>query len=310
MVVQLSILVGNVADLISLGYTRIEVHQSKDEGNSFQEITAPSALAATTDSFAPNTRFRMGGKMLRLKFDGGVEQEIAFSTVVDNWTTSQVVNRINEVVPGRAVAGPNGVVRLTSATLGRSSSIEITYNDADDLGWITGTVYGKAARLTLVGGTFSYVFPDVAGTSSDRYKWRYTANGASPISEFSAVVTDQSAPDLASGLLSIGVAKFYGPDGKAQQTRLLVVVDSVPQGVGAVFVGTSQPVIVNSDNQGFVQFSLIRGATVRVGIEGTSYIREFVVPNAPTFDLLTVMATATDPFTVQTTPPLLTRRSI
>lgn len=309
MVVQLSILVGNVADLISLGYTRIEVHQSKDESNSFQEVTAPTVLPAILDSLVPATTFRMGGKLLKLRVNGAAEQAISFSTIIEFWTATQVMNRINEVIPSLAsVSG--GAVRLTSPTTGRASSVEITYNDAEDLGWIAGSVYGKAVRITLVGGTLSYLFPDVAGISTDRYKWRFSANGALPVSGFSDVVSDQSAPAISSGNLSVGTAKFYGADGKPIKTRILVAVDSIPQSVVGVFVNGPQPITIDSTDDGFLQLTLIRGAKVRVAIEGTAYVREFVVPNAASFDLLTVMATATDPFTIQTTPPLLTRRSI
>lgn len=310
MVVQLSILVGNVADLISLGYTRIEVHQSKDQGNSFQEVTAPALASAILDSLPANTTFRVGGKLLKLKIDGGAEVAISFSSVIEFWTTAQVVNRINEVVPALASVGTGGAVRLTSSTVGRTSSVEITYNDSDDLGWIAGVVYGKSARISLVGGTFSYLFPDVAGTSTDQYKWRYSANGSSPISGFSSVVQDQSAPGISVGNLSVGTAKFYGADGKPKKTRVLVVTDSVPQSLAGVFVVRDQPIAYDSDDDGFLQLTLIRGAKVRVAIEGTSYIREFDVPNSAAFDLLTIMATATDPFTIQTTPPQLNRRSI
>lgn len=310
MVVQLSILVGNVADLVSLGYTRIEVHQSKDQGNSFQEITAASAAPAILDSLPASTTFRMGGKLLKLRINGADEQSITFSTVVENWTTAQVVNRINEVIASLASVGTDGKVRLTSSTAGRSSSIEVTYNDSDDLGWITGIVNGKSARLALVGGTLSYLFPDVAGSASDLYKWRYSANGSSPVSGFSNVVSDQSAPSISAGNLSVGTAKFYGADGKPKKTRILVVTDSVPQSLFGIFVVRDQAITIDSDDDGFLQLTLIRGAKVRVAIEGTSYIREFIVPDAASFDLLTVMATATDPFTIQTTPPQLNRRSL
>lgn len=310
MVVQLSILVGNADDLIGLGYTRIEIHQSIDLGNSYQEVTAPTVQSAILDSLDANTLFQMGGRLLKLKIDGGAEQSIDFSTLLDLWSITQVINRINEVVP--SLASANGAkVRLTSPTTGRTSSIEITYSDAADLGWSDfPIVYGKAARIPLVGGTFIYSFPDQAGTGDDRYKWRFSADGVNPISDFSSVVSGQAAPLIGPSNLSVGTAHFYDQSGQPSKTRILVAIDSVPQNVASVFVGKSQALIVDSDDNGFLQVTLIRGAKVRIGIEGTAYVREFVVPNTTSFDLLSVMATATDPFTVQTVPPLLIRRSI
>lgn len=310
MVIQLSILVGNVSDLLGLGYTRIEVHQSTDQGNSYQEITSSAAQSALLESLEANTTFQMGGRLLKLKVDGGTEQSISFSGLIEHWTVLQVVNRINEVVASLASVSDTKVL-LTSPTSGRTSSIEITYNDAYSLGWTTGQkVFGKSSRITLVSGTFIYNFPDQAGTSDDRYKWRFSANGSNPISEFSNVVSGQTAPSIDASNLSVGTARFYDAGGRPKRTRILVAIDSVPQSLVSVFVTADQPLTIDSDGDGFLQVTLIRGSRVRVAIEGTAYVREFIVPNVSAFDLLTVMSTSTDPFTIQTTPPLLTRRTI
>jgi hypothetical protein len=63
---------------------------------------------------------------------------------------------------------------------------------------------------------------------------------------------------------------------------------------------------------GFLAIPLTVGQTVRVAIDGTAVVREFVVPGPPNslFDLLQAIATANDPFTVQVPPPFLTRRSL
>lgn len=310
MVVQLSILVGNAGDLLGLGYTCIEVYQSIDQGNSFQEVTAPTVQPAVLDSLPASTLFQMGGRLLKFKIDGGAEQSVDFSDIVPAWTPTQVVNRINEVVPSLAsVVG--SVVRLTSPSTGRTSSIEITYNDASDLGWTLGqVVYGLSARLFLSGSILIYSFPDQAGSGDDRYKWRFSANGANPISDFSAEVSGQLAPIISASNLSIGMAKFYDQSGQPVKTRILVGIDSNPQSLAGVFVSKGSSLIVDSGDDGFLQVTLMRGAKVRVAIEGTSYIREFIVPNTATFDLLTVMSTAVDPFTVQATIAQLIRRSI
>lgn len=310
MVVQLSILVGNVTDIIGLGYTRIEVYQSVDKGNTYQEITASSAAAATISSTPALTTFQMGGKLLKMKIDGAAELSILFSSLITNWTPSQVAARINEVAPGIASV-VSQAVKLTSTTTGRASTIEITYNDAYDLGIDSGTfVAGKAARIPFVGGTYVYTFNDPSGRDDDRYKWLFSANGSNPISDFSAVVKGSLAPLLSTGSLSIGTARFYDAMGLPRKTKIYIGVASAPQALSSVFVGGEQSIEVSSDDTGFMQFTLVRGSKVRVGIIGTSYVREFIVPDTATFDLQTVMATATDPFTVQTTPALLIRRSI
>ena len=310
MVVQLSILVGNIADLLGLGYTRIEVWQSTDEGNSFQEVTASAAAPATLASADALTTFQMGGRLLKLSVNGAPEVSILFSNLVPLWTPSQVAAQINTVVPGLASVSGSKVV-LTSPTTGRASSIEVTYNDATDLGWVGGQkVYGLAVRPTLVSNTYLYSFSDVAGSSDDRYKWRFSANGVNPVSEFSAEVSGETAALLDPSLLSVGTAKFFDSTGHGQKTTILVAVDSVPQSISGGFMQQAQPISVDSDDNGFLVFTAIRNSVIKVAIEGSAYIREFTVPDAATFDLLTVMAAAPDQFTVQTVPPLLTRRSI
>lgn len=309
MVVQLTILVGNANDLIGLGYTRIEVYQSTDQGNTFQEVTGPAIASAFLDSLAALTTFQMGGRLLKLKVDGGVEQAISFSDLTPLWSPAQVVNRINEVVPGVASVSGGTKVRLTSPTAGRASSIEVTYCDADDL-FSAEVVYGKAARITLVNGTFIYSFPDVAGKDSDRYKWRFSANGSSPFSDYSAVVSGAVAPAIAAGNLSVGTARFYDAAGQPSKTRVLVGMDSSPQAISGGTISKGSSMIVDSGDDGFLQLTLVRGIKVRVAIEGTSFIREFIVPNAASFDLLSAMAAAVDPFSIQSVPPLLIRRSL
>lgn len=309
MLVQVTIPVANVSALITAGYTRIEVWQSKDEGNSYEEVTASSAQAAVLTSTPASTTFRMGGKLLKLKVNGGSEQSISFSTTLDYWTPAQVATRINEVVAGLATVVSGSVV-LTSPTTGRTSSLEITYNDAHDLGFVAGQkTFGKAARVTLVGGTLIYTFTDPAGESDDRYKWRFSANGVNPISEFSERVFG-STPPIDPALVSIATATFLSLGGVPIKTSIIIATELAPTLISGYVVGVDQPLVVESDAQGFLQVPLMRGATIRVAIEGTTLIREITVPDVASFDLLTALAAAPDPYTVQTPLPFLIRRSV
>jgi len=309
MIVQLSITVANVGTLIPLGYSRIEVWSSIDQGNSYQEITSSTVQPAVLKSSEAQTTFRMGGKLLKLSINGAPEASILFSAMIDYWTPTQVVNRINEVVPG--LASLDGMmVKLTSPTTGRVSSLLVTYNDAADLGWTAGTlVHGTDIRPTLVLGQLIYTFIDVSGVSENRYKWRFSADGVNPISDFSVRVFG-SAPPLSGIPVSVGTALFVGLDGKTQKRRVVVVSDQAPAVISGSAVGNELPVVVDSDDDGFLQLVLVQGAKVRVAIEGTAYVREFTVPATASFDLLSVMASAPDPFTVQVPAPFLIRRNI
>jgi hypothetical protein len=311
MVVQLSIPVGNVVSLLGLGYTTIEIHQSVDEGNSYQEITAGSVEPAELVSAEASTTFRVGGRMLKLQVDGGVEKIIEFSSLIDNWTPTQVKNRINEIVPGLAT-NDSTTVTLTSPTDGRSSSIVITYCDSEDLGWVEGdSAKGKAARLALDSDVLLYSFNDTGGASSARYKWRFSDGGENPISEFSEYVLGSAVPLLDASRISIATGTFVSFDGLPRKTTVIVsLARQSAQSVDGVFLGDGVAKTVTTDEYGYLQMPLVRGADIIVAIEGTRFVRRFTVPDAPTFDLLTVAADAPDEFTVQTTLPLLTRRSL
>jgi len=309
MIVQLSITVANVNDLIGLGYTKIEIWSSKDQGNSYQEVTSSVAGAAVLVSAEAKTTFAMASKLLKLSINGAAEVSILFASTPANWTPAQVVNRINEVVPG--LASLDGVkVKMTSPTTGRVSTLLVTYNDAWDLELPAGTLsYGTDARPTLVLNQLIYPFSDVAGHSEDRYKWRFSANGVNPVSEFSVRVFGNTNPPGAAPV-SVATAHFVGLDGRAQKRRIVVVSSNSPAVISGVAVGNELPLVVDSDDLGFLQIPLVQGSVVRVAIEGTTYVREFTVPAATSFDLLAVMASAPDPFTIQVPAPFLIRRNI
>jgi hypothetical protein len=310
MPVQLSILVGNNAALLALGYTRLEIWVSKDRGNTYQEITSAAQTAASLASAVPNTLFRMGGHLLKFRVNGGVEQSVSFGSpsILDYWTPAQVASQINAVVANLAAVVGQQVV-LTSPTTGRASQLEITYSDADDLGLVVGTlVNGTDARVTLAGGTLLYQFTDIVGSPDYFYEWRFSANGSLPISNFSDPVSGQTPPLIASGSLSVLTAQFVDIEGRPKKTKIIVSMEGPgPASLAGYAVGGTETKVYESDEFGFLAVPFVRGAQLRVAIEGTPLIRSFTVPNASTFDLLTTLAAATDPFTPQVVPPLLTR---
>lgn len=308
MIVQLTLTVANVNSLLGLGFSRIEIFASTDEGSSYSEITSPAAQPAVLTSAPAASSFRMGGKQLRLVVNGGVEQSILFSTLTTYWSPVQVSARINDIVPGLTTT-LNGSVVFSAPTTGRGSSLLITYNEAVDLGLPAGTrAYGTDARPVLATNQFFYPYTDLAGLSTNRYKWRFSANGSNPVSEFSERVFGNAAP-MGSAPMSVGTALFVGLDGRAQKRRIVVVSDNAPAVIGGVAVGNELPITVDADDFGFLYVPLVQGARVRIAIEGTAYVREIVVPAAASFDILQAMAAAPDPFSVQVPPPFLIRRS-
>lgn len=312
MVAALSIPVSNISQLLGLGFTRIEVWSSTDLGNSYQEITSASPAPAVLVSEPARTTFRMGGRLLTLSVDGGPSLSVSFGSVLDLWTPAQVAVRINEVFSGLATVSQDGKsIVLTSPTSGRASVLRILYDDAHDLGLRAGVyAYGTGPRITLAGGTVLYSFSDPYGIPGlTRYKWRFSANGVSPISEFADRVFGLSSP-VDPSLISVATASFLGLNGIPKKTTVIVVMDESPRVVAGFVAGSDLPTSFVSNDLGFLQIPLLRGMKVRVAIEGTALVREITVPDASSFDLLAAMNAVPDQFTVQATVPLLSRRSL
>jgi hypothetical protein len=299
------ITVGDANEKLDLGFDCIEVWASTDQGATYEEITSQEAAPASLHSLPAGTTYLLGGRKLRFSIDGGPDSLVEFDSRHIYWTPLEVVAAVNAVHAGVASVASNRVV-LTSLETGRMSSVEVTYDDG--MLFPVRHVCGKDSRIALVRDRFVYPFTDLAGLPDIRYKWRFSHDGANPVSLFSARV--MGTLDVLGGApVSIAVARFVGVDGKPLKRTVVVSMSNSPENIGGIAVGSS-PIIHEADETGLVQMALVKGTTVRVAIEGTAFIREFVVPQTDSFNLLTAMAAAPDPYTVQTTAPLLTRRSL
>jgi hypothetical protein len=110
--------------------------------------------------------------------------------------------------------------------------------------------------------------------------------------------------------VAVGTAQFADFQGRPIQRTMVIVADLGPMAISGMGVGQPAPLVVSSDDNGYLQVELVQGMRVRVAIEGTAYVREITVPNTATFDLLSAMASAPDPFTIQVPPPFLIRRTV
>jgi hypothetical protein len=302
----ISIPAGDAAALLNLGFTTIEVYESTDDANSWHEVTDSLTSSATVSSAAASNTFRIGGFSLSFKVNGGDVKVVSFSTVITYWTPQQVVDRINQVAAGVASLSGSSVV-LSSITGGRESSIQVL-SSPPELDFPTDLFFGRDQRIDLVDNVFLYTYYDVAGSATSRYRWRFSNFGAEPFSKFSSQSLGSSMP--VSGVpLTLAVAYFIDMSGKPVPSSVIISPVS-PQIVNGYITGAAGTMVVNSDAEGFFQMPLVIGSKIRVAIEGTALVREFVVPNVVSFDLLQVMTSAPDQFTVQTPAPLLTRRSL
>jgi hypothetical protein len=306
---ELPMTVADADTLLINGFSHIEVWASDDFGNSYNEITAATRTLPTITSYPAQTMFRMGGHGLKFRLDHGPETLVIFDIVIDYWTPQQVSDRINQVSPGRTTVNSAQEVVFTGVTPGRGGSIEITYCDAQDFLPVKVYATGLNARLPLVPGVYFYTFFDQFGRNDTRYKWRFSANGADPRSDYSTRVLIDS--DRVPGMpLAAAVGRFVDFEGKPVRQRILISPATGADSVAGYTVGGTQTKVYEADDQGLLQVMLVQGSKIRVAMEGTSIVRDITVPAVASFDLLTLLNGTADMFTIQTTPPILTRRSI
>lgn len=303
--------VGNVEALLALGYSTIEVWKSVDYGNSYSEITSSTEQAAKLSAALPNSRYYLKDAILSFLIDGAQSPSVSFGSALDYYSSAQVVSKINTTIPGIASIGSSGEVVVSSTRTGSASSIQISQNTlAASLGFPTTRAVGTDRRIPLVSGQVVYFLYDVNPIARSKYKWRYSANGASPVSSFSNPVTDSLLRlGVSPTELTVGVALFITASGMANKTSLIISSNSI-QKIGNSIISPASTIVVEADSTGFLQVPLLRGSKMVVAVEGTSIVREITVPDLPVFDIMQAVSDIPDQFTVQEVAPLLTRRSL
>lgn len=306
------ITVGDVEDKLTLGFTSIEVWASYNEGGTYEEMTAPAPLPAKFYSAPSPPVLDVAGYSFGFSIDGFPASRVTFPSLPRDWSLPMIATRMNEIFPGLAsvdTVGRSEYVTLSSVAVGRSASVACTYSENPDVFPVVG-VLGRDGRPVLQAGKYIYDYSDPGGKDSTRYKWRFSANGANPVSGFSfrSFGKLDRAPAVP---VSLATARFVGLDGQPLARKVYITESALQGPMNGYIVGSpSDNLVVDTDSDGFLQVLLVRGMRVLVAVEGTSLVREITVPNAATFDLLAAVGATPDQFSVQTVPPLLTRRSL
>jgi hypothetical protein len=173
-----------------------------------------------------------------------------------------------------------------------------------------GITRGQDGRMPLIDGTYLYSFYDIAASYQSYYKWRFSNNGSLPTSLFSNYVLGRDAAILDASNLSIAVHTFVDVEGRPNKTKVLVALEAGAQLIGTTMLTGGLTKEFQTDDQGFMAIPLVRGARVRVAIEGTNLVRTITIPNSPSFDIVQAISDTTDPLTVQQAPEYASRRSL
>ena len=305
--VSIDIFVDRLGDVLSV-FNRVQVHRSiAGVGGPFVEITAATAASAVLDGAVTGT-WDLDGLTLELSIDLAAAVPVLF--VGDGLSLASVIAQINEVVAGLASEIPTDtdLLRLTSPSTGTGSAIVVTAGAAATaLGLSSTKVNGLASRIALANPTANYKFIDLDGDQTYFYQTRYSSTLTNTVSTFSTPRQGSADTVIPSGQLSLAKAWLITGDGKPVVGRCIVFhPQQVKQVTGEDYFlipGFDGRVFVTTNEQGFAQIPLIRGGTYRVIFEGTSYMREVVVPDLSEFDLLPLLGTLPDPFDIAQAPP-------
>lgn len=309
MIVRLTTHLDDVEGTLAF-YDRIQYWRSTTgSSGSYAEITSEGGDAAHLLGSA-QAPFTLNGTSLSINLSGADPFTVSFSGT-DPTNIETVVAKINAASPS-AIAAPypddTRRLLLTNPLTGTQSSIQVSGSAAAALGLSTALATGTAPR-TLMGNMVStYRFADYSGDPTFFYKTRFYSSKTGATSTFSDPQAGGPAQVLPGGSLvtcSVNLASVTGAPIIGR--RIILVAASLQQvpnsGVNYGLLPSADRIELTTDESGHAQTQLAVGTTIRAFFEGSGYSREFVVPNA-NFDLLTVISTKPDPFTIVQAPPM------
>lgn len=313
-VISLDVHVDDLDAVLAL-FDKVQVWRSETELGTYAEITAASDLPAKLTGTVVGP-WALSGKTLTITLNNADPINVTF-TGTDPLPLNTVLQKINSLIPALATeSGSNtGLVMLTSPVLGTGSALQVSGNAAAVLGLSTTKVNGFAARISLVNPTTDYSFRDYDGDETFWYKTRYFSTVTGTVSSFSDPRQGNPQVVLPASVLSKAIVNLVDGAGRPVVKRRIifvptsqVLVNDASSNLYGSLPGVDR-LVAETDEKGNAEIDLVRGQTFRVFLEGTSYQREFVVPNASNFNLFTVLSTAPDPLSIVQAPPRPIRTS-
>lgn len=301
------ILTISVADLQSIlaTFSHIRVKRSTTGiDDPYGLITDVSPNAATLlASLSGN--YDVEGKTLSLVVDNSSPVNVLFTGTLAPLTTAEVVDQINAALGEVVASDDSNALRLSSTDTGTGTAIEIIGGSAaTEFGWVGGERdIGEDAHIQMVSSQNLYNYTDKDGRGEYFYKVQYynqinqlTSQDSDPFRGEPGTIVDASKLTKAKVQLvdgrGIAVAgqtiTFYG-------VYELLEVDSFIVGVQRAPIGT-----ITTAHDGKGELTLVRGMRIKVVFDGTSIIRELVVPDVSEFDLLSEIGTSPDPYDIKT----------
>lgn len=295
-------------------YDHMQVWRSTSgQGGPYAEITGTPETAAVAKSTV-NPPWAVSGLVLNVSLSGADLVVITFhdaNTGAGPLRIEDVVEQINEAIPGLAKidADSNAVFDLTNPLTGTGSTILLSGNSASVFGLPTTLQSGVAPRILIGLLNTQYKFTDLGGDPTYWYKTRYWSSKTNAVSAFSTPQQANPSQVLADGSLVLATVDLVSITGAPVVGRRIIIVPVVMQQFQNYgLLPSSDRIELTTDASGHAQTKLVIGSTIRVFFEGSGYSRECVVPAAQSpatsIDLLAILSTQPDPFTIVQAPPM------
>lgn len=294
-------------------YDRIEVWKSADATptGSYTEITAdtPQPAILETPTGGPYT---ISGQPLSIVLNGADPVVVTFSGT-DPIPLTEIIDQLNLAIPSFASPSVLNHLHMQSPIAGTGSSLLVTGTAAVTLGVPSAVAYGKGPRILMGNLNSSYRFVDLAGDDNQYYKFRYYSQLTKAVGAFSDPFRGEVSVILPQSSLAKATVNLIDTTGAPIIGRRIILVPVQAQivpynGVNYGLLPSNDRIELTTDGAGHAEVNLVKGTLVRAFFEGSGYAREFVVPDAD-FDLLTVLSTQPDPFSIIQAPPMPIRES-
>jgi len=312
-VIKIKLFVPEIANVLTL-FNKIQVQRS-EAGTPYTDAKFITADTAAKPELQGTTEgpFTIQGQSLKLKVDGGAEQNITFVSA-NPAVISRIVDEINTDLTGVTASSVGGKLKLQGDLAGTFGILELTGGTAlTTLGFTTGQKdNGEDAHISLQSGVDSYEYDDGSGAASYWYRTRFYHTTSGVYSSWSDWMQGSTGGAITASLLTVGKIKLANIDGTAMvNCRVTIVNVFNPLSAGGYFLaGASKSFLTDGMGQG--EITLVKGSMVDVILEGTSVTRRIVVPSSGTeFDLMDATLVQDDPFNIQVPDlPAAARRSL
>lgn len=244
----------------------------------FEAISGTAAAAASLVGSAIEPH-ALNGKSLLLRVNGDTDIEVTFADA-DPYTTADVIADIAGTTALVVASDDGGYLRLTTAATGTGASIEILESDgATALGLDAGQfAIGSDVDVALDADVHEYLFTDSNGSRDYWYRTQLVNSSTSAFGQSTVPFPGTQVPVVPYNLTIAAYVRVIDLRGRPIEGRRIIVSNVfLPNTVGDYNIFRHSDSFL-TDATGYGELRLVRGATIDVHVEGTSYTRRITLP--------------------------------